>query len=40
MSKLAELYLLALEIELSGECAIHVYADIKLLEEVLEIDGL
>ena len=40
MPKLQELYILALELELSGECVIHVYADIKLLEEVLEIDNL
>lgn len=40
MSKLQELYLLALELEFKGECTIAIYADIALLEKALGIDGL
>lgn len=40
MNKLHELYMLALELELDGECPLQVYEDIQLLEEALEIDDL
>lgn len=40
MSHLAELYILALELEFIGADTTNVYADIKLLEETLQIDGL
>lgn len=40
MNKLQELYLLALELELNDKCALHVYIDIQLLEDALEIDDL
>lgn len=38
MNKLSELYILALELELSGECTIAVYAEIAALEEELQLD--
>ena len=38
MNKLSDLYILALELELSGECAIAVYTEIATLEKELQLD--
>lgn len=40
MSKLQELYILALELELGGESTVEIYEDIAILEDALEIDDL
>lgn len=38
MNKLADLYILALELELCGECTIAVYVEIAELEKELQLD--
>ena len=40
MSKLTNLYILALELEFGGKCADHIYAEISALEKELQLDIL